>query len=58
MAEWEAMACDVPMRLIGEPGKEFMPSSTPRADVLRLGWDRPSVKRLWEQFLAEKGIAW
>ena len=29
MAEWEAMACDVPMRLIGEPGKEFVPSSEP-----------------------------
>ena len=43
------------MRLIGEPGKEFVPSSTPRSDVLRLGWDRPSVKRLWEQFLGREG---
>jgi len=58
MAEWEAMACDVPMRLIGEPGKEFTPSASPRADLLRAGWDRPTVKTLWEQFFAERGIAW
>lgn len=58
MAEWEAMACDVPMRLIGEPNKEFMPAAHPRDDVLRLGWDRPSVKKQWEQFLTARGIAW
>jgi glycosyltransferase involved in cell wall biosynthesis len=57
MAEWEAMACDVPTRLIGEPEKEFTPSAHPRDDVLRLGWDRASVKRAWESFLAERGIA-
>lgn len=57
MAEWEAMACDVPMRVIGEREKEYAPSAHPRDDVLRLGWDRPSVKKKWELFLDEKGIA-
>lgn len=58
MAEWEALACNVPMRLIGEPGKEFVPSANPRDDVFRMGWDRPSVKKLWEKFLADRGIRW
>jgi len=58
MAEWEAMACDAPMRLIGEPEKEFAPSAHPRDDVLRLGWDRETVKKKWEMFFTEKGIAW
>lgn len=58
MAEWEAMACNVPMRIIGEPRKEFVPSLNPRDDVLREGWDRPAVKRLWERFLTERGVTW
>jgi len=58
MAEWEAMACDIPMRIIGEPNKEFVPSDHPREDVLALGWDRPSVKKLWERFLADRGVTW
>jgi len=57
MAEWEAMACDAPMRLIGEPHKEFIPSVNPRADLLRLGWDRASVKKKWEAFFEARGIA-
>ncbi|MGH7175548.1 MAG: hypothetical protein ACREGR_04285 [Minisyncoccia bacterium] len=57
MAEWEAMACGVPMRVIGEPDKEFVPSPNPRDDILRLGWDRPSVKKKWETFFRARGIA-
>lgn len=58
MAEWEAMACNVEMRIIGEPNKEFTPSVNPRDDVFRLGWDRPSVKQQWEKFFFNKGIRW
>lgn len=58
MAEWEAMACDVPMRILGDPEKEFVPSASPRSDVLRMGWDRPTVKKRWEQFLTERGVEW
>lgn len=58
MAEWEAMACDIPMRIIGEQYKEFVPSAHPREDVLALGWDRPSVKKQWERFFTERGITW
>lgn len=58
MAEWEAMACDIPMVIIGESDKDFTPSAHPRNDVLRLGWDRPSVKNKWENFFRERGIRW
>jgi glycosyltransferase involved in cell wall biosynthesis len=58
MAEWEAMACDAPMRLIGAPDKEFVPSDHPRDDVFRAGWDRASVKRRWSEYLTERGVAW
>jgi glycosyltransferase involved in cell wall biosynthesis len=58
MAEWEAMACNVPMRVIGDPNKEFVPSASPRADILASGWDRPSVKRKWENFLSDVGVTW
>lgn len=57
MAEWEAMACDIPIRLIGEQEKEFTPSAHPREDVLRLGWDRAAVRKKWDQFLTERGVA-
>lgn len=58
MAEWEALACGVPMRLIGVPNKEFVPSRDPREDVFAMGWDRPSVKRTWEEFLRLRGVRW
>ncbi len=57
MSEWEAMACDIPMRIVGEQEKEFSPSAHPRDDLLRLGWDRPSVKTKWESFFIEHGIS-
>lgn len=58
MAEWEAMACDVPMRIIGEPDKEFVPSEHPREDVFALGWDRATVKQKWQRFFTERGVTW
>jgi glycosyltransferase involved in cell wall biosynthesis len=58
MAEWEAMACDARMILVGEPAKEFTPSANPRNDLLRLGWDRLSVKKAWERFFNDRGIAY
>jgi glycosyltransferase involved in cell wall biosynthesis len=58
MAEWEAMACDVPMRLVGVHGKEFVPSAHPRQDVLDQGWDRDQVKSRWEAYLSARGITW
>jgi glycosyltransferase involved in cell wall biosynthesis len=58
MAEWEAMACDIPMRLIGDAGKEFVPSAHPRDDVLSRGWSRHAVKTRWEEYLTERGVTW
>jgi glycosyltransferase involved in cell wall biosynthesis len=58
MAEWEAMACDIPVRLVGAGEKEFTPSEHPRDDVLLHGWDRPSAKDKWQRFFTERGIAW
>ena len=58
MAEWEALACNVPMRIIGDMEKDFAPSSNPRDDVFRYGWDRRSAKKMWADYLSRKGITW
>jgi glycosyltransferase involved in cell wall biosynthesis len=58
MVEWEAMACNLPMRILGNIQKDFVPSSNPRDDIFRLNWDRKSAKKLWANYLARKGITW
>ena len=58
MAEWEAMACNIPLRLIGNQSREFIPSPSPRDDVFQRGWDRNSVKKAWEIFLINRGVKW
>ncbi len=58
MAEWEAMACDIPFRLVETTPREFYPSAHPRADVFERGWDRASVKGEWVRFLEERGVSW
>lgn len=58
MAEWEAMAANVPFVHYGNVEREFYPSDNPRDDVMRMGWDRKSVKQKWEQFLRSKGVKW
>lgn len=58
MVEWEAMACNLEMRILGEVEKDFVPSDRPREDVFELGWDRGSAKRAWVDYLTRKGIAW
>jgi glycosyltransferase involved in cell wall biosynthesis len=58
MVEWEAMACNLPMRILDNVQKDFVPSSNPRDDVFRLYWDRNSTKKLWANYLTRKGIIW
>ena len=58
MAEWEAMACNLPMRILDDMQKDFVPSSNPRDDVLKHEWDRKSTKRLWSEYLSRKGVTW
>jgi glycosyltransferase involved in cell wall biosynthesis len=59
MAEWEAMACNVPFVYPdGASSREFYVSENPRDDVFKMGWDRISVKSLWEKYLTERGAAW
>jgi len=58
MVEWEAMACDLPMRVVGIQDKDFSPSTSPREDIFARGWDRTSAKRLWAEYLASKGVTW
>jgi glycosyltransferase involved in cell wall biosynthesis len=58
MAEWEAMACNIPFVFCGDSKREFVPSANTRDDVFRMGWDRKSVKKQWEKFLLERGIRW
>jgi len=57
MAEWEAMACNIPFVIVGNE-REFIPSENPRDDVLERGWDRDSVKKLWETYLKDRGVKW
>lgn len=58
MAEWEAMATDIPFVFYGNVEREFIPSSHPRQDVLNKKWDRKSVKKRWIQFFEENGVIW
>lgn len=58
MAEWEAMATDIPFVFYGNAEREFYPSEHPRDDVFRMGWDRKSTKIQWTKFLKSKGIKW
>jgi hypothetical protein len=59
MAEWEAMASNIPFKFIGNlPNVEFIPSKNPRNDVFAKGWDRLSAKKKWEFFLSKRGIKW
>jgi glycosyltransferase involved in cell wall biosynthesis len=59
MLEWEAMACDLPVRLF-DPllERDFIPSNNPRDDVFRNKWDRKSAKTLWSTYLEKKGVTW
>lgn len=58
MAEWEAMACDIPFRIIETTKREFYPSDHPRNDVFERGWDRKSVSQQWKKFFSERGVSW
>ena len=58
MAEWEAMATDIPFVFYGNAEREFVPSEHPRNDVFNLKWDRKSVKQRWINFMKENGIKW
>lgn len=58
MAEWEAMATDIPFVFYGNKEREFIPSDHPREDVFKKGWDRKSVKKQWINFFEENGIKW
>lgn len=51
MVEWEAMACNLPVVIVGEQKKDFVPSENPRDDVLREGWSRVQAKEMWRQYL-------
>ena len=59
MAEWEAMAADVPFQFIqNEQNMEFIPSERPRDDVFERGWDRESAKKKWMAFFEKRGVRW
>lgn len=58
MAEWEAMATNVPFVFYGNTEREFYPSKNPRDDVMQMGWDRKSVKKQWIEFFEKKGVKW
>lgn len=58
MVEWEAMACNLPARILDNMQKDFTPSDNPRDDIFRLQWDRKSARKLWADYLLRKGATW
>jgi len=58
MVEWEAMACNLKLVIMGDIQKDFVPSDNPRDDVFSMGWDRKSVKNKWVNYLIKRGIEW
>ena len=58
MAEWEAMATNIPFEFYGNAEREFYPSRNPRNDVFAMGWDRKNVKKQWTEFFKRKGVKW
>lgn len=55
MIEWEAMACNVPIVILNNLQKDFIPSDNPRNDVFKLGWDRKTAKETWRKYIYENG---
>lgn len=53
MVEWEAMACNVPMVILDDLEKDFKPSSSPRDDIFRSGWDRHTAKNIWLNYISQ-----
>ena len=51
MVEWEAMACNLPMVILDDMKKDFVPSANPREDIFRLGWDRKTAIKTWKKYL-------
>ena len=58
MAEWEAMASDIPFKIIGDNKREFIPSAHPREDVINKGWDRKDCLETWKKYFTERGVEW
>jgi hypothetical protein len=53
LVEWEAMATDLPIIDISGLEKDFEPGGHPREDIFRLGWDRPTAKKKWLEYLGQ-----
>ena len=51
MVDWEAMACNLPLVILGGLEKDFVPSTNPRDDVFRLGWDRRTARNIWINYI-------
>lgn len=56
LVEWEAMACDVPVVVLGDRPKDFIPSDHPREDIIGRGWARTDAKEAWTQYLLRNGV--
>lgn len=56
LVEYEAMACNLPIVICGEKEKDFIPSDSPRQQLIDMGWDRKDAKKAWLR-LIDKEIA-
>lgn len=53
MVEWEALSCNLPFVILDDIKKDFVPSTNPRDDIFRLGWDRKTAKETWRKYLED-----
>lgn len=56
MTEYEAMSCNTPFIFTNNIEKDFIPSSNPRDDIFKYGWDRESVKQKWIKKFEEYNV--
>jgi glycosyltransferase involved in cell wall biosynthesis len=58
MAEWEILACNIPIIIANDTKREFSIGRNPREVVFDKGWDRVTVKSTWEKYLVDRGVQW
>lgn len=51
LVEYEAMATDLPLMILGEQEKDFKPVG--RDGLRKMGWDRKDCKKVWEGIFEE-----
>lgn len=51
LIEYEAMAANLPLEVMGEPEKDFVATGSPRSQLKAMGWDRADCVAAWGAIL-------